>query len=52
LNTVYIPDGVDDAAVRGKLLNGDNLETATCPGILTGKVWCIGLMGYASNEKT
>ena len=51
LNTVYIPDGVDDAAVRGKLLNDYNLEIGAGLGALAGKVWRIGLMGHASNEK-
>ena len=49
LNLVGIPDGVDDAAVRGILLNEFDLEIGTGLGALAGKVWRIGLMGYASN---
>jgi len=45
LNAVSIPDGVDDAAVRGKLLQDYNLEIGAGLGALAGKVWRIGLMG-------
>lgn len=51
LNTVTIPDGVDDAAVRSMLLNQYSLEIGAGLGDLAGKVWRIGQMGYASNEK-
>ena len=51
LNAVTIPDGVDEAAVRGRLLNEFNLEIGAGLGALAGKVWCIGLMGHASNTK-
>ena len=49
LNSIFIPDGVDDAAVRAALLKDYNLEIGAGLGILAGKVWRIGLMGYASN---
>ena len=51
LNTVYIPDGVDDAQVRTRLLNEFGLEIGAGLGALAGKVWRIGLMGHASNAK-
>ncbi|GAA0851973.1 alanine--glyoxylate aminotransferase family protein [Aliiglaciecola litoralis] len=51
LNTVYIPDGVDDAKVRSCLLNEFNLEIGAGLGVLAGKVWRIGLMGYGCNER-
>jgi len=51
LNSVLIPDGVDDAEVRGKLLNDYNLEIGAGLGELAGKVWRIGLMGYGCNQK-
>lgn len=50
LNAVTIPEGVDDAAVRGTLLNQYNLEIGAGLGDLAGKVWRIGQMGHASNE--
>ncbi|MGS2720158.1 pyridoxal-phosphate-dependent aminotransferase family protein [Paraglaciecola aestuariivivens] len=49
LNMVTIPDGVDDAAIRGRLLNEFNLEIGAGLGELAGKVWRIGLMGCASS---
>jgi alanine-glyoxylate transaminase/serine-glyoxylate transaminase/serine-pyruvate transaminase len=51
LNTVTIPDGVDEASVRNQLLNHYNLEIGPGLGVLAGKVWRIGLMGYASNPR-
>ncbi|MEE9447306.1 MAG: alanine--glyoxylate aminotransferase family protein [Arenicellales bacterium] len=51
LNTVVIPDGVDEAAIRSRLLNEDNLEIGAGLGALAGKVWRIGLMGSASSEE-
>jgi alanine-glyoxylate transaminase/serine-glyoxylate transaminase/serine-pyruvate transaminase len=51
LNAVSFPDSVDDAAVRAILLNDYNLEIGAGLGSLAGKVWRIGLMGYASNKK-
>lgn len=51
LNTVTIPDGVDEGAVRKQLLSLYNLEIGAGLGVLAGKVWRIGLMGYASNPR-
>ncbi len=50
LNAVTIPDGVDDAAVRGRLLNDYHLEIGAGLGPMAGKIWRIGLMGHASSE--
>lgn len=49
LNSVTIPEGVDEAAVRAALLNDYNLEIGAGLGALAGKIWRIGLMGFASN---
>jgi alanine-glyoxylate transaminase/serine-glyoxylate transaminase/serine-pyruvate transaminase len=51
LNMVKIPPGVDDAAVRQQLLTEFNLEIGAGLGVLAGKVWRIGLMGYGCNQK-
>ena len=51
LNCVTIPAGVDDAALRKQLLQDYQLEIGAGLGPLAGKVWRIGLMGYASNQK-
>ena len=49
LNAVSIPDGVDEAAVRAALLDEYNLEIGAGLGAMAGKIWRIGLMGFASN---
>lgn len=51
LNAVSIPDGVDDAAVRGLLLSDYSLEIGAGLGAMAGKVWRIGLMGHGSNPR-
>lgn len=51
LNLVGIPDGVDDAQVRGRLLDEFDLEIGAGLGNLAGKAWRIGLMGHASRER-
>ena len=48
LNTVSIPEGVDEAAVRGTLLSRYNLEIGAGLGDLAGKVWRVGLMGQSA----
>jgi alanine-glyoxylate transaminase/serine-glyoxylate transaminase/serine-pyruvate transaminase len=50
LNAVRIPNGVDDAAVRKALLERFNIEIGAGLGAFKGKVWRIGLMGYASRQ--
>ena len=50
LNSVLIPEGIDDASVRSSLLNDFNLEIGAGLGALAGRTWRIGLMGYASNS--
>jgi alanine-glyoxylate transaminase/serine-glyoxylate transaminase/serine-pyruvate transaminase len=49
LNSVTVPVGVDDDAVRRRLLDEYNLEIGAGLGELSGKVWRIGLMGHACN---
>ena len=51
LNTIRIPDGVNDIKVRGYLLNSFNLEIGGGLGALAGKVWRVGLMGYSSSAE-
>ena len=50
LTTVSVPDGVDEAAVRRRLLEEYGIEISGGLGALKGKVWRIGLMGYSSSE--
>ncbi len=51
LNAVTVPGGVDEALVRKDLLSKFNLEIGAGLGALAGKVWRIGLMGYASRPE-
>ncbi|MCG9740069.1 alanine--glyoxylate aminotransferase family protein [Shewanella insulae] len=51
LNAVYIPEGVDDGAVRKQLLENYNLEIGAGLGALAGKAWRIGLMGYGARRE-
>lgn len=51
LNAVTVPEGIDEAVVRQRLLNEYQLEIGAGLGALAGKVWRIGLMGHASNQK-
>lgn len=51
LNTVIIPEGVDDAEVRSRLLTEYNLEIGAGLGALAGKVWRIGLMGDSARKE-
>jgi alanine-glyoxylate transaminase / serine-glyoxylate transaminase / serine-pyruvate transaminase len=48
LNAVYVPEGVDDAAVRSALLTKFGIEIGAGLGAYKGKVWRIGLMGFGS----
>ena len=50
LNTVGIPEGVDDAAVRSRLLSEFNIEIGGGLGAFKGKAWRVGLMGAGSTE--
>jgi len=51
LNAVSVPEGVDEALVRQRLLSEYSLEIGAGLGALAGKVWRVGLMGYACNRR-
>ena len=51
LNAVTVPENIDEAEVRSRLLADYGLEIGAGLGNLAGKVWRIGLMGFASNQK-
>jgi alanine-glyoxylate transaminase/serine-glyoxylate transaminase/serine-pyruvate transaminase len=51
LNTIRVPDGVDEANVRSYLLQTFNLEIGAGLGALKGQVWRVGLMGYSSSAE-
>jgi alanine-glyoxylate transaminase/serine-glyoxylate transaminase/serine-pyruvate transaminase len=52
LTCVGIPDGVDDLAVRKRLLTDWGIEIGGGLGSLKGKAWRIGLMGYGSRRSS
>jgi len=48
LNCIRIPDGANDATVRGRLLSDFGIEIGSGLGVMAGKAWRIGLMGHGS----
>ena len=52
LNAVHVPDGVDDAETRRRLLDRHGLEIGGGLGDLAGRAWRIGLMGEGARPET
>ena len=50
LNAVKVPEGVDEAAVRARMLADYGIEIGAGLGPLAGKVWRIGLMGNSARK--
>ena len=50
LNAVTVPEGVDEAAVRKRLLSDFNIEIGAGLGPMKGKIWRVGLMGETSSK--
>ena len=50
LTTALIPEGVEDTAVRQRLLGDFNIEIGGGLGQVRGKAWRIGLMGESAKE--
>lgn len=50
LNAVKVPDGVDELALRKRLLNEYNIEVGGGLGKFAGKIWRIGLMGESCTK--
>jgi alanine-glyoxylate transaminase/serine-glyoxylate transaminase/serine-pyruvate transaminase len=48
LNCVSVPEGVDEAAVRKRLLEDYSIEIGAGLGVFAGKAWRIGLMGHSA----
>ncbi|HVN25126.1 MAG TPA: aminotransferase class V-fold PLP-dependent enzyme [Syntrophorhabdales bacterium] len=51
LNAVLVPEGIDELSVRRRLRNEFKIEIGGGLGLLAGKVWRIGLMGYTSRKE-
>ena len=45
LNSVFLPEGVDEAKWRNELLTKFNIEVGGGLGAFAGKIWRIGIMG-------
>ncbi|MEP4078526.1 pyridoxal-phosphate-dependent aminotransferase family protein [Haloferula sp.] len=50
LNCVNIPEGVDDEAVRARLLETYGIEIGAGLGPFAGEAWRIGLMGHSASQ--
>jgi alanine-glyoxylate transaminase/serine-glyoxylate transaminase/serine-pyruvate transaminase len=48
LNTIWIPEGINDVGVRSFLLEKYDMEIGAGLGDFKGKAWRVGLMGYSS----
>lgn len=48
---VRVPEGIDEAAVRGRLLAEHDIEVSGGLGPLAGKVWRIGVMGEGARPE-
>ena len=51
LNCVAVPEGVDEAAIRKRLLEEYDIEIGGGLGVFAGKAWRIGLMGHSANKQ-
>mgnify|MGYP001368688073 FL=1 len=51
LTTVRIPEDVDGKAFSSHLLNAHGIEVGGGLGVLAGKIWRIGLMGFNSTPE-
>ena len=51
LNCVAVPEGVDEAAIRKRLLDEFDIEIGGGLGVFAGKAWRIGLMGESASKK-
>ena len=52
LNAVTVPEGVDEAKVRARMLSDHGIEIGAGLGPLAGKIWRIGLMGNSAREES
>ncbi|MFO7803898.1 MAG: alanine--glyoxylate aminotransferase family protein [Desulfovermiculus sp.] len=51
LNSVKIPQGVDEATIRSNLLTKHKIEIGAGLGPLAGKIWRVGLMGHTARQE-
>jgi len=51
LNAVTVPEGVDEASIRRRLLEEHDIEIGAGLGPLAGKIWRVGLMGETARSE-
>jgi alanine-glyoxylate transaminase/serine-glyoxylate transaminase/serine-pyruvate transaminase len=51
LNAVVIPEGINVAQVRSRLLSDHRIEIGAGLGPLAGKIWRIGVMGHTARPE-
>src|SRR6185295_16047169 len=51
LNAVKVPDGIDEASIRKRLLDEQGIEIGAGLGPLAGRIWRVGLMGSGSTQE-
>jgi (S)-ureidoglycine-glyoxylate aminotransferase len=51
ITPVMVPAGVDDVAVRRRLIEEFGIEIGAAFGQLQGKIWRIGTMGYSARRQ-
>ncbi|MEM9341259.1 MAG: hypothetical protein AAGA66_21190 [Bacteroidota bacterium] len=50
LNSVFLPEGVDEAKLRRQLIEDYNIEVGGGLGAFAGKIWRIGIMGESCTK--
>ncbi len=50
LNSVFLPEGYDELALRNELLSKYNIEVGGGLGAFAGKLWRIGIMGESATK--
>ncbi|TAE33941.1 MAG: alanine--glyoxylate aminotransferase family protein [Cytophagales bacterium] len=50
LNSVFLPDGLDEVQLRSQLLNQYNIEVGGGLGAFAGKIWRVGIMGESATR--
>jgi (S)-ureidoglycine-glyoxylate aminotransferase len=51
ITPVVVPDGIDEARVRERLLEDFGVEIGAAFGPLRGRVWRIGTLGYSASRQ-
>ena len=51
LNSIIIPDGVNDTEIRSRLLSDHHIEIGGGLGTLSGKIWRVGIMGETARKE-